>query len=375
MSKSIQLRSEVKKPPEWTGTPVVEENENLSLTVRDPPELVERRARAIDSYKSSLWKGPSRLTTLSSLRKVAWVTWKEIVQEPPLATAEKREELRWRLLAVYPWERIGPLDMVAIRSKLLELKNRRDEAIRPNSVDKHLFSLRGLLRFCQLAGLISKDQLEVIKKGAARAPGSRIPKGRALSVDEVMQLLDVCDVETIRGVRDHAVISILHSGGVRRDEVGTIQLESYDRDGKFVRVIGKGNKEREIPISDAAIKSVERWLALRGDSSGPLFTRLAPGTGNKIKLGVRLSSQAVFRVLLDLVAKCGIKKCSPHDLRRTFATDHSLAGTDLHTIKELMGHSRSDTTLGYFRHNRGVKSKAADALEAYRQEQKKEKKP
>lgn len=369
MSKSIQLSSEARKPPEWNGTPVVEKNDALSTAIVDSDEVREKRARAIDSYKSSLWIGPSRLTTLSSLRKVAWVTWKEIVVEPPRATAKEREDMRWELLVVYPWERIGPLDMVKIKNNLQELKNRKNEPITPNSVDKHVFSLRGLLRYCQLAGLITKDELEVVKTNAGRATGSRLTKGRALSVDEVKKLLAVCDLATNRGVRDYAIISVMHSGGIRRDEVGTIQMTSYDADERSIRVIGKGNKEREVTLAPETVDAVEQWIVVRGDSSGPLFPRLAAGKGNKIRLGVRLSSQAIFRVLLDLVKKAGIKSCSPHDLRRTFATDMTNAGVDLHTLKEMMGHARVDTTLGYLRRNRSVKIKASDMLEAYRKKQ------
>jgi integrase/recombinase XerD len=378
MSNSRSLKKGEKRggdrawdPPEWAGTPVAEKNDALSMSVRDPEDAIERRARAIDSYRSSLWAGPSRLTTLSSLRKVAWVTWRELVIEPVVATAEEREEARWRLLAVYPWERIRPIDVVKIRSNLQELRNRKDEPITPNSIDKHLFSLRGLLRHCMLAGLISKDELEVVRSNAKRASGSRIARGRSLSVAEVRRLLDACDLDTNRGARDHAIISVLHAAGLRRDEVGTIQLASYDREGRTIRVVGKGNKEREVSIQPETVDAIDRWVAIRGRSPGPLFPRLAPGRGNRVMLGRRLSSQAVFRVLLDLVRKSGIESCAPHDLRRTFATDSWEAGIDLHMLREAMGHARVDTTLGYLRRNKRAKATAAEALAAYRKKQEK----
>lgn len=280
--------------------------------------------------------------------------------------------MRWKMLDVYPWERISPIDIVQIKAKLQELRNRKNAPFTPNSIDKHIFSLRGLLKFCMLAGLITDIEFKVIQRIASRAGGSRIAKGRSLTVEEVNQLLEACDLSTNRGVRDFAIIAVLHAAGLRRDEVGTIQFEAYDRDGMTIRVIGKGNKEREVRIQPETVEAIDRWLKARGQSAGPLFPRLAAGRGNKIMLGKRISSQAVFRVLLDLVNKAGITRCAPHDLRRTFATDSWEAGVDLHMLKEEMGHARVDTTLGYLRRNKKAKSSAAEALAAYRKKQEEE---
>jgi integrase/recombinase XerC len=168
--------------------------------------------------------------------------------------------------------------------------------------------------------------------GAPRL-GRKLPS--FLPIDEAQVLLDT----PAACARDHAVLELLYASGLRVSEVAGLDLEDVDRDGRTVRVMGKGGKERMVPFGDAAAQALDRYLVERGEAPGPLFTN---------RRGGRLSVRSLYSVVRRGARAAGLtRRVSPHTLRHTFATHMLDAGADLRLIQELLGHSRLSTTQRY----------------------------
>jgi integrase len=122
---------------------------------------------------------------------------------------------------------------------------------------------------------------------------------------------------------------------------------------------GKGNKERLTYLPDGAISAVRGWLSVRGDAPGPLFYSIRRGDHMENK---GLTDQAIYNIMASRANSAGVRKFSPHDLRRTFAGDLLDAGEDIATVQKMMGHSNVNTTAGYDRRDGKTKKKAASKL-------------
>lgn len=146
-------------------------------------------------------------------------------------------------------------------------------------------------------------------------------------------------------LRDAAMLELLYGAGLRVSELTSLTLSDVDREGGFVRCMGKGSRERVIPLGDPAISAVELYLR-RGRpflgkdiKSGHLFLN---------RFGRRISRQSVHRMLSHYVNQAGItKKVSPHTLRHSFATHLLAGGADLRSVQEMLGHADVSTTQIY----------------------------
>ncbi|MGD9157562.1 MAG: tyrosine recombinase XerC [Desulfobacteraceae bacterium] len=178
--------------------------------------------------------------------------------------------------------------------------------------------------------------------------GSYIPE--YLNVDEMFMLLDVPEPVTLKEVRNQAILELLYSCGIRVSELTGLNLTDIDFKQRLVRVIGKGNKERIVPIGRKALAAVEKYLdqsaALRKktgnqDNSGkkPLFLN---------NRGGRLSSRSVSSIIKSFVREYGlVNDITPHSIRHTFATHLLDSGADLRSVQELLGHASLSTTQRY----------------------------
>jgi integrase/recombinase XerC len=168
----------------------------------------------------------------------------------------------------------------------------------------------------------------------------RLP--RFLKIEEVLELIHAPDISTQLGRRDRALFEILYGCGLRVGEVVALNLEHIDLSSKWVRVMGKGSKERMVPFGNPALEALNLYLQDRNcasNGSEPLFVNF---------LGTRLSARSVGRILnKHLVRLASAKSLSPHGLRHSFATHLLAAGADLRTIQEMLGHSRLSTTQRY----------------------------
>lgn len=220
----------------------------------------------------------------------------------------------------------------------------------PATANKMLSALRGTLTEAWRLGLMgAEDHARAVDLRPVR--GSRIPRGRALSGQELRTLFQHARP------RDAALLAVLYGTGLRRAEAAALDLAHVDLQARTIQVRGKGNKERLVYLPPDAVAAMAAWLALRGRAPGPLFLTDAP-----VSRGQRLSEAGVARVLRYLAARAHVAAFSPHDLRRTFVGDLLDQGADLATVQALAGHASPTTTARYDRRGERAKAQAACLL-------------
>jgi len=160
-----------------------------------------------------------------------------------------------------------------------------------------------------------------------------------LTLEEVERLLAAPDASTLRGLRDRTMLEVLYATGLRVSELVNLQRGDVNLRMGFVRCVGKGNKERIVPLGKIAIGWVQHYLDSRGDSLPCLFPGLKQSA---------LTRAAFWGLIKRLAKKAGIMKdISPHTLRHSFATHLLERGADLRAIQEMLGHSSITTTQIY----------------------------
>lgn len=163
-----------------------------------------------------------------------------------------------------------------------------------------------------------------------------------LMQEEVEEILSAVDTSTSIGKRDRAILELMYSSGLRVSE--TCQLSLYDIDDKFVRVMGKGNKERLVPIGKAALNAIDNYLLHTRDHQKSKDNHSLFLT----KKGKTIDRVLVWKMVKHYVKKAGIeRKISPHTFRHSFATHLLDNGADLRVIQEFLGHSNIKTTDRY----------------------------
>ena len=174
-------------------------------------------------------------------------------------------------------------------------------------------------------------------------PKARRSLPKFLKVEEMLELIHAPDSATPLGRRDRALFEVLYGAGIRVSEAVGLNLDDLDLQGGWIRVLGKGSKERQVPLGSPALSAVRDYLkdpdSPRDSSEHALFVNFRGG---------RLTSRSVARILArHLVRLASAKSLSPHGMRHSFATHLLAAGADLRTIQELLGHSRLSTTQRY----------------------------
>jgi integrase/recombinase XerC len=195
-------------------------------------------------------------------------------------------------------------------------------------------ALRAWLRFLVRRGVLDENPARQVRSPRlARRLPSVLPK------DESKELLDRAPDASRAWLRDHALLELLYATGIRVAECCALNRGDVDRRHGIVRVFGKGGREREVPVGDAALRALEAYLAGRGGHDGPLFTNLRGG---------RLTPRSVHRLVRHRARAAGLtRRVTPHTLRHSFATHMLGEGADLRLIQELLGHSRLSTTQRY----------------------------
>ena len=212
-----------------------------------------------------------------------------------------------------------------------------DIGIHPRSQCRILSGVRSFFRFLELEGYRNDDPSELLESPQL---GEHLPE--VLSTEEVDMLEAAIDLSKWEGQRNRAIIEVLFSCGLRVAELVNLRLSDLFLQEKFVRVIGKGSKERLVPISPRAIKELEYWFLDRQ------AMRIKPGEEDFVFLnrrGAHLTRVMILIMIKETAVTAGIQKTiSPHTLRHSFATALLEGGADLRAIQAMLGHERIGTT-------------------------------
>jgi integrase/recombinase XerD len=207
----------------------------------------------------------------------------------------------------------------------------------PSSQSRMVSGIRNFFRYCLAEQIISNDPTELID-----TPKIKRSLPDVLSFPEIEAMIAAIDHSKPEGQRNRAIVEVMYSCGLRVSEVVNLKIGFLYLDAGFVRVIGKGDKERLVPIGSEAVKYIKIYLRER--------KAVASKTGDEEVLflnrrGGKLSRVMIFMIIKDLALKAGIKKdISPHTLRHSFATHLVEGGADLRAVQEMLGHESITTT-------------------------------
>lgn len=198
--------------------------------------------------------------------------------------------------------------------------------------------LRSFFNYCRIEQIVSKDPSVLLQ-----SPKLKRTLPDVLHIDEIENILAQIDTSTPEGTRNKAIIETLYSCGLRVSELVNIRISQLYLDVGFIRVTGKGDKERLVPIGSSAIKYINIYK-----NNSRVHISVKPGHEDVLFLnrrGTRLSRIMIFLIIKDLVKKAGIKKIiSPHTFRHSFATHLIEGGADLRAVQEMLGHESITTT-------------------------------
>ncbi len=229
----------------------------------------------------------------------------------------------------------------------LAAMTRPPRVLRPTSVRRKAASIRAFYRFCYAEELIDADIAALIDLPRQM---QRLPD--TLDANEVAGLLDATGGGDLVGLRDRALLELLYAAGLRVSEALSLDREDLSIDGGFVRVIGKGDKERLVPVGDIALEAVSAYLAARDTAKDHTPSDAAPEHGREplflSRRGRRLDRMAAWRVMRASAKRAGLSgRVTPHTLRHSFATHLLEGGADLRVVQELLGHASITTTQLY----------------------------
>jgi len=234
-------------------------------------------------------------------------------------------------------EDITAIDTTVILKHLIEL---RKNGLHARSRARHLVAVRGLYRFLVQEKIMRHDPTAIVDLPKV---GLKLPD--VLSEEDVKNLLDAPDCSKERGMRDSAMLELLYAAGLRVSELINMKLQDINLEACFVRVFGKGAKQRVVPIGTYAREKVEVYIResrpalLKGVPSPYLFIARA---------GNPMTRQGFWKLLKRYAMACGLKrKISPHSLRHSFASHLLEGGADLRSVQIMLGHTDISTTQIY----------------------------
>ncbi len=218
--------------------------------------------------------------------------------------------------------------------------SQKDEGLSPNSVARRLAAIKTFYRFLVRERILKADPSSLIDSPKL---WKKIPQ--ILSANEVDVLLSQPNIRQQQGIRDKAILETLYATGMRVSEAANLKTDNVNLDVGFLRCIGKGNKERIIPLGKKAIISLKRYLEvsrpqqLKNKDIDFLFLN---------RFGKRISRQSLWKIIKRYAREAKIKKpIRPHILRHSFATHLLERGADLRSVQEMLGHANISTTQIY----------------------------
>lgn len=226
---------------------------------------------------------------------------------------------------------IENLDYLVIRKFLSALKERR---LKNSSISRKLSCIRSFFKFLNREGLLKNDPSTAIS-----SPKLERHLPIFLTEDEVTKLIESPDAKEVFGLRDRAILETFYSTGMRISELVGLNIENIDFFGGVVKVMGKGKKERLVPIGDKALRIIREYINKNKQPPAAVFLN---------KNGKRITVRGVRLILDKYIRRTALREdVSPHSLRHSFATHLLNRGADLRSVQELLGHANLSTTQIY----------------------------
>ena len=232
---------------------------------------------------------------------------------------------------------VSEYDTALILKHIIALRN---EGLAARSRARHLVSIRGLYRYLVQEKLLARDPAKLLD-----LPKSGLKLPDVLSVEEVRRLLNAPDSRKPSGIRDAAMLEVLYAAGLRVSELIHLKVQDVHLDAGFVRVLGKGAKERVVPIGQYAQAKVLFYL---GQARNHLLKNQASPFLFVARAGRPLTRQGFWKLLRKYARSTGLfKKVTPHSLRHSFASHLLEGGADLRAVQIMLGHVDISTTQIY----------------------------
>lgn len=255
----------------------------------------------------------------------------------------------------FPWTAITIVHLRTLKAII-------GETYQPRSLNRMLAAVKGVLRVCWEAKAMDTDQYMRAISIRGMSTKDLEPAGRAISKHEVQQLFRAAAKAGARGLQYQALLVVLYVGGLRRQEASALDVVNVDpMTGQITVRRGKRKKFRETYVAAGYRPWIAPWLALQRErGGGPMFVRWDRKTDSPSTR--RLSRVGVDDVLREITTLAGVADVTPHDLRRSMATDLLEAGADLLMVQQLLGHADVKTTSIYDRRGEAGKKSAAEKL-------------
>jgi integrase/recombinase XerD len=218
--------------------------------------------------------------------------------------------------------------------------NKNDEVFSVKSISRYISSFRTFFKFLEAENYIKNNPAENLE-----APKSSRALPEVLTIDEINKILDSVNLSDKAGLRDRAILETMYASGLRVSELTNLEISNIDFESGFLRVFGKGSKERIVPIGKSALSFIAEYIKMLRDkiknakSLNYVFLNLRGG---------KLSRMGVWNIVDEYCKKANIKKeVHPHTFRHSFATHLLEGGADIRIIQEMLGHSDISTTQIY----------------------------
>ena len=229
-------------------------------------------------------------------------------------------------------------EAVKLKDLQLFLKWISDLGMTATSQARIISGIRAFYKYCSLENISKKDPTVLLEP-----PKLKRSLPDVLGFDEIEKIIDQVDLSKPEGGRNKAILETMYSCGLRVTETVNLKISQLYLDVGYIRVLGKGDKERRVPIGRSAIKYINIYK-----NKIRVHVSVKPGNEDVLFLnsrGSRLSRVMIFLIIKDLVQKAGIKKIvSPHTFRHSFATHLVEGGADLRAVQEMLGHESITTT-------------------------------
>ena len=225
----------------------------------------------------------------------------------------------------------GPDDIARFLEALVQA------GVTKRSQARAISSVKALYRFLDAEGRLSENPCDKIS-----VPKINPYMPTVLSVEEVLSILDAVDLSQPQGHRNRAILEVLYSCGLRVSELVNLKISDLFLDEQFIRVFGKGSKQRLVPIGEPAIRAIALYREIR--DAGPV-QKAAEDILFLNRNGGKLTREMVFHIVRDATAAAGVRKnVSPHTFRHSFATHLVENGADLRVVQQMLGHESILTT-------------------------------